>query len=118
MNIENKAYGQQILGLIRKLTESDGNVTKKERSWLRLLQNEFGAKNAPNVEFDEAALKAIIKNKDEAEDLVQLLLMVSLSDGQTTPKEWELIQKIGSMVEISPEHLEKLRSETILVVDP
>lgn len=111
-------YGQQVLGLIRKLTEADGDVTRNERSWLRLLKREFGAENAPDARFDPEVLKATIQDAGEAKELVQLLLMVSLSDGQTTPEEWSLIQEVAGLVNIERSQLEELRSETVLAVEP
>ena len=113
-----KAYAPQLLALLRRLTEADGTVTHNERAWLKLLQKEFGQKSAPHAEFDAEALKAAVEGEGESEELIQLLLMVSLSDGQTTPDEYKLIQEVAKIVDISDEHLEQLRAETVLAVEP
>lgn len=118
MSTDKQEYGRQLLALIRKLTESDGTVTRNERAWLGLLRQEFGMKEAPGADFDAQALKAAVQGENEARELVQLLLMVSLSDGQTTPDEWSLIQEIGRLVGVSDEQLETLRRETVLAVEP
>jgi uncharacterized tellurite resistance protein B-like protein len=118
MSHNQQKYGEQLLALIRKLTEADGDITRNERSWLRLLKKEFGQSHAPQAEFDPATLKSVVDDADEAEELIQLLLMVSLSDGQTTPDEWHLIQEVAKILEMDDEHLEKLRSETVLSVEP
>ena len=44
--------------------------------------------------------------------------MVSLADGETCASEWRLIQEVARLVGVSPEETERLRSETILAVDP
>ena len=112
------AYAQQLLALIRRLTEADGTVTQNERAWLKLLQKEFGQSSAPQAEFDAEVLKAAVEGEGESEELIQLLLMVSLSDGQTTPDEYKLIKEVAKIVGITDEHLEKLRTETVLAVEP
>ena len=35
MSTDKQEYGRQLLALIRKLTESDGTVTRNERAWLK-----------------------------------------------------------------------------------
>ena len=111
-------YGEQLNALLRKLAEADGIVTQEETSWLKLLKKEFGEGNEGQVEFDPEALKSVVENSYEAEELLELLLMVSLSDGQTTPPEWHLIQEVAQILGVSAERLEELRSETVLAVDP
>lgn len=118
MSEDKQIYGQQLLALIRKLTEADGDVTSNERSWLRLLKKEFGQTEAPHAEFDPEILKRAVEGEDESVELIQLLLMVSLADGQTTPNELKLISDVADLVGISSEQLEQLRRETVLAVEP
>ena len=118
MEPKNEVYGQQLLALIRKLTEADGDITRNERSWLRLLKKEFGSSESPEAKYDPVALKAAVSEAGERTELIQLLLMVSLSDGQTTPDEWNLIKQVGGHLDISEDRLETLRQETVLAVEP
>jgi len=111
-------YAEQLLALVRRLTEADGVTTENESAWLGLLQREFGEEHAPDAEFDAQKLKAVVEGEGDAEELIQLLLMISLSDGQTTTQEWEQIQEVAKIVEVSDERLEALRSETVLAVEP
>lgn len=106
------------MALIRKLTESDGDVSQNEKAWLKLLKQELGQFDHPDAEFDPEVLKRAVEGEDESVELIQLLLMVSLADGQTTPDEWKLISDVADFVGISNEQLEKLRQETVLAVDP
>ncbi len=117
MSKDDKQYGQQVLRLIKKLVETDGDVTGEESSWLSLVRKEFG-QSEDNSEFDPAVLKAAVEDDDDAEELISLLLMVSLADGQTTPGEYELIIRVGGLVGVSAERVEQLRAETVLAVDP
>lgn len=114
---DREIYGEQLLALLRRLTEADGAVSASERTWMKLIQKEFG-QVADGARFDPETLKQIVTEEGDAEELLQLLLMVSLSDGQTTPHEWHLIQEVASLLSVSAQRLETLRSETVLAVDP
>lgn len=118
MSQEKQIYGQQLLALIRKLTEADGDITSTERSWLRLLKKEFGTGESPDAAFDPEVLKRAVEGEGESVELIQLLLMVSLADGQTTPNELKLIADVAELVGISSERLEQLRRDTVLAVEP
>jgi uncharacterized tellurite resistance protein B-like protein len=50
--------------------------------------------------------------------LIELLLLVSLADGQTSPAEWKLISYIADLVGVDQERLEDLRTHTVLTVEP
>ena len=104
-------------GMIGPSITIHGDVTGEESSWLSLVRKEFG-QSEDNSEFDPAVLKAAVEDDDDAEELISLLLMVSLADGQTTPGEYELITRVGGLVGVSAERVEELRSETVLAVDP
>lgn len=118
MSENQEIYGQQLLALIRKLTEADGDVSRNERSWLRLLKQEFGQAESPDAEFDADTLRKAVEGEGESVELLQLLLMVSLADGQTTPDEWKLIKQVAAILNVDEASLETLRRETVLAVEP
>ena len=118
MSTDENAYQEQLLALMRRLSQADGLTTDEEVSWLKALEQEFGADSAPNATFDADTLRRVVDGEGQAEELIELLLMVSLADGQTTPEEWRLIQEVGSIVGLDPAEVERLRSQTILAVDP
>lgn len=118
MSTDEQAYQGQLLALMRRLTQADGLTTDEEVSWLKALEQEFGSESAPDATFSADTLRSLVEGEGQAEELVELLLMVSLADGQTTPDEWRLIQEVGAIVGLSSEEVERLRSQTILAVDP
>ena len=118
MSTDEEEYQGQLLALMRKLIAADGVWADEEKSWLKLLEKEYGQDHAPDAEFCPLTLQKVVQTEGEAEELIELLLMVSLSDGETSASEWRLIQEVASLVNVSPEMTEKLRSETILAVDP
>ena len=118
MSTDEEKYQGQLLALMRKLIAADGLWADEEKSWLKLLEKEYGGDDASDVEFCPLTLQNVVKTEGEAEELIELLLMVSLSDGETCASEWRLIQEVARLVNVSPEVTEKLRSETVLAVDP
>jgi uncharacterized tellurite resistance protein B-like protein len=115
-------YGRQMVALLRRLTETDGDVSVLEKRWVRTLMQELPGANDENVacsgDFDPNRLKELVQEEGEAEELIELLLLISLADGQTSPAEWKLISDIAKLVGISPDHLETMRATTVLTVEP
>ncbi len=119
---ENEDYGHQMVALLRRLTEVDGDVSVLEKRWVRQLIQELPGHDDPDVaessDFDPNRLKEYVTEEGEAEELIELLLLLSLADGETSPAEWKLISEIGQLVGLSAEQLETLRSTTVLTVEP
>lgn len=116
---EKQEYGRQMVALLSKLTEADGDISTMEKRWMRALINELPSdkgKDLPaSVDFDPERLRALVAEEGDAEELIEFLLLVSLADGQTSSSEWALISDIANLVGISPERLEKMRETTVLV---
>lgn len=116
---EKQEYGRQMVALLSKLTEADGDLSTMEKRWLRALINELpsakGEDLPASVDFDPERLRALVAEEGDAEELIEFLLLVSLADGQTSSSEWALIGDIANLVGISPERLEKMRETTVLV---
>lgn len=119
---DNKEYGRQMVALLRRLTEIDGDVSVLEKRWVRTLMQELPGNEdegaAESADFDPQRLKALVLEEGEAEELIELLLLISLADGETSPGEWQLICDIAQLVGISQERLETLRATTVLTVEP
>lgn len=118
---DNVEYGRQMVALLRRLTEIDGDVSVLEKRWVRLLIQELpGGEEAvsDDTRFDPQRLKEMVSEEGEAEELIELLLLISLADGQTSPAEWKLISDMGRLVGLDDERLEELRSSTVLTVEP
>lgn len=118
---DNEEYGRQMVALLRRLTEVDGDVSVLEKRWVRLLIQELPGHDAVATEssdFEPERLKELVQEEGEAEELIELLLLISLADGETTPAEWKLISDIGRLVGLSEERMETLRSTTVLTVEP
>jgi uncharacterized tellurite resistance protein B-like protein len=118
MGTDEEEYQGQLLALMRKLIAADGVWAEEEKAWLKLLEKEYGPEDGSEAEFDPLMLQKVVKTEGEAEELIELLLMVSLSDGETCASEWRLIQEVARLVGVSEEDTERLRSETVLAVDP
>lgn len=119
--IHDREYGRQLVALLRRLTESDGDVSVLEKRWLRTLMEELQPADetaADAADFDPQRLKVLVGADGDAEELIELMLLISLADGETCADEWKLISDTAALVGISPERLEELRSTTILTVEP
>ena len=120
-DINDKEYAHQMVALLRRLTEADGEVSTLEKRWVRRLMQELptGSEDAAiSDEFDPQRLKELVSAEGEADELIELLLLISLADGETSPEEWSLIQSVAELVGVSPEALESMRAETVLTVEP
>ena len=119
--IHDREYGRQLVALLRRLTEIDGDVSVLEKRWLRTLMEELQPTDetaADASDFDPQRLKTLVNADGEAEELIELLLLVSLADGETCAEEWKLIADTAELVGLSPERLEELRATTVLTVEP
>lgn len=108
----------QVLALLRKLVATDGDVTLEESRWLRRLVSELPPETEMDEEFDPTKLKALVEEHADSEELLRVMLTLSLADGQTSAAEWELIKETARLLEFPDDELETLRSETVLVEDP
>jgi uncharacterized tellurite resistance protein B-like protein len=119
---DSKEYGRQMVALLRRLTEIDGDVSVLEKRWVRTLMQELPGHEddvaAESTDFDPQRLKTLVLEEGEAEELIELLLLLSLADGQTSPGEWQLIRDIAGLVGVDQERLENLRATTVLTVEP
>ncbi len=119
--IHDREYGRQLVALLRRLTEIDGDVSVLEKRWLRTLMEELQPNDdtaAEASDFDPQRLKVLVEADGEADELIELLLLVSLADGQTSAEEWNLISATANLVGLSEARLEELRSSTVLTVEP
>ena len=119
--IHDREYGRQLVALLRRLTEIDGDVSVLEKRWLRTLMEELQPTDetaADASDFDPQRLKTLVNADGEAEELIELLLLVSLADGETGAEEWKLIADTAELVGLSPQRLEELRATTVLTVEP
>lgn len=119
--IHDREYGRQLVSLLRRLTEIDGEVNVLEKRWLRTLMEELQPNDDTAAEaddFDPQRLKVLVEADGEAEELIELLLLVSLADGETNAEEWELISSTAKLVGVSESRLEELRTSTILTIEP
>ncbi len=119
--IHDREYGRQLVALLRRLTESDGDVSVLEKRWLRTLMEELQPSDdraADASDFDPQRLKVLVSADGDAEELIELMLLISLADGETCADEWKLISDTAALVGLTPERLEELRSTTVLTVEP
>lgn len=119
---ETEDYARQMVALLRRLTEVDGDVSVLEKRWVRALLHELPGGDdeaaASSQEFDPQRLKEYVTEEGEAEELIELLLLVSLADGETSPAEWQLITEMARLVGVEAQRLEELRRSTVLTVEP
>ncbi len=114
---DDREYGKQTLRLLKKLVESDGIVTDEESTWLEYIKEHLN-QGCDDEPFDPVQLKAEVDRKGEAEELVSLLLMVSLADGETAATELAIVRDIAKLVEVSEERMEELRSDALSRLSP
>jgi len=108
----------QLLALLRKLTHTDGDESLEESRWLRRLVSELPPETDMDQDFDPEKLKNLVESQGDAEELLRVMLTLSLADGETSVNEWELIRQTAALLGYPDESLETLRSETVLLKDP
>ena len=108
----------QVVALLRKLTHTDGKESLEESRWLRRLVSELPADTETDEEFHPEKLKSLVEGEEDREELLRVMLTMSLADGQTSADEWKLIQQTARLLDYPDEKLEALRSETVLLKDP
>lgn len=108
----------QLIALLRRLSSADGDISIEESRWLRKLLSELPPETDATAEFDPEKFKSLVADEGDAEELLRVMLLVSLSDGQTSPEEWAVIQETAALLNFSSTELEKLRSETVLTAEP
>ena len=106
------------MALLRKLTHTDGKETLEESRWLRRLVSELPPETDANQDYDPEKFKSLVEDEGDSEELLRVMLTLSLADGQTSAGEWELIQQTAKLLNYPPDQLEELRSETVLLKDP
>lgn len=105
-----------LVAALRSLTAADGRVTEQEEELVQRIFTELGCRDTGEpLRLDVQHLGTILTTGQDREDFVKLMLMVSLADGTTSPEEYAVIQKIGTGLGLSPERIEELRRETVLV---
>lgn len=109
---DDKEYGKQTLRLLKKLVESDGIVTDEESTWMEYIKGQL-EQSGDEEPFDPATLKAEVDRKGEAEELVSLLLMVSLADGETGEAELKIVHEVAKLVDVSEKRVEDLKVEVL-----
>ncbi|MBI3925186.1 MAG: TerB family tellurite resistance protein [Armatimonadetes bacterium] len=107
-----------LIAALRSLTAADGRINEDEEEWVRTILEELGLHEEVAARVDPAKLRATLASREDRVDFVKLMLMVSLADGSTTPRELELIRKVGAELGLSPDQVEELRQETLLVEGP
>ena len=66
----------------------------EESRWLRRLVSELPSETETDEEVDPEKLKSLVEDEEDREELLRVMLTMSLADGQTTADEWKLIQQI------------------------
>lgn len=107
-----KEYAEQVLRILKRLVESDGVVTPEEATWMTYIRQHLG-QTGDSQPFDPNKLKAAVENKGEAEELISLLLMVSLADGKTAHDELEIVRHVAELVEVPEARVEELKADVI-----
>ena len=103
---------------------ADGEVTDEERALLFSTCMQMGASEEEIAELKSVlgpptgdatadGLKAVLPDKASRHNVMRALLTMSFIDGALGFAEFDLIEKKGQELEISPEDMETLRKEAI-----
>ncbi|MBN9418499.1 hypothetical protein ABS71_09430 [bacterium SCN 62-11] len=115
----NASHREVIKGLIQ-IVWADGTVDDRERILLGQMLSELGLSSKDLAEvgkmMQEAPelpdLGAILKSPaEDKEDLMRVLLALSMSRGALNPPELRYIQAVSHRLEIDEERLEALKAE-------
>ena len=115
----NASHREVIKGLIQ-IVWADGTVDDRERILLGQMLSELGLSSKDLAEVGKMMteapelpdLGAILKSPaEDKEDLMRVLLALSMSRGALNPPELRYIQAVSHRLEIDEERLEALKSE-------
>mgnify|MGYP001231032831 CR=1 FL=1 len=100
MQFENKQQGKAVLAALQKLAEADGLVCENEQGWLDRLGQELQIEPTRSSHFNLDELSRQVVGPEQRQELIRLLLLVSLADGQATEAELEFIHKVARRLQI------------------
>lgn len=103
----------KIIGALQQLCEIDGHTSVEEQALLKKILPESPHQDPPDLDD----LAASLEDPQERQDLIRLMLMVSLADGSTTAHEYDYIRDVAMHLGLSEELLEDLRQHTMLALD-
>jgi len=115
----NASYRETIKGLIQ-IVWADGDVDDRERVLFGQLLAEMGLNQKDLLEVgkmmqeapEDPNLDAILgESQEDKEDLMRVLLALSMSKGRLNPPELRYINAIAARLAVEPETLEKLKAE-------
>ena len=113
MEFESKQQGKAVLAALQQLAEADGLVCQNEQGWLDRLGQELQLDPPRSAQFNLDELSREVADPKRRQELVRLMLLVSLADGQATEAELEFIQKVARRLNIAEDQvndwLERLR---------
>ncbi len=101
-----------LLAVLQSVIEADDQVTPEEAEWMSAVVEEAGVSVPESSRLDAETLRKSLPKKEDREDFVRLMFMLSLADGVTDDKELEIIAKVASWLEVPEERVEELRQET------
>ncbi len=115
---------REIIKSLAEMAWADGEVTDEERALLFSTCMQMGASEEeiaelksvlgpPSKEASGDGLKAVLPDKASRHNVMRALLTMSFIDGALGFAEFDLIEKKGQELEISPEDMETLRKEAI-----
>lgn len=113
------SYRETIKGLIQ-IVWADGTVDDRERIILGQMLSELGLSQHDLIEVGKMMQEApelpdldeIIKeSQEDKEDLMRVLLALSMSRGQLNPPELRYVTAVAHRLAISDEKMETLKSE-------
>lgn len=113
------SYRETIKGLIQ-IVWADGTVDDRERIILGQMLSELGLSQSDLIEVGKMMQEApelpnldeIIKGSEEdKEDLMRVLLALSMTRGHLNPPELRYVQAVAHRLQLSEETLEALKAE-------
>lgn len=117
-----KEVERTIFAALVALAKSDGMIDPEERAWLREVLDQAGVAGEVSIEhapaLDHAKLRRLVASREDRLALLKFGLMVTMADGNVSPKEYDFLKVLAGDLEISEEELEQLRHETVLAVEP
>ncbi|MBI3927358.1 MAG: TerB family tellurite resistance protein [Armatimonadetes bacterium] len=101
-----------ILAALQAVLEADETVTAEEEAWLKAAIQGLGLEVPSSYQLEVEELRQALPTRRDRVDLIRLMLSASLADGVRDPREVQLIEKIGALLDLSATDVADIQAST------
>lgn len=115
-----EATQKEIVKSLVQMAWADGEIAPEEKTFLTQVlltlgctKEEIDTLNPAEIDMSPPALESVLVDRDSRRNTMRALLAMSFVDGTLSFSEFDYIQKIAKMLQLSDDDLEELRVEAL-----